>query len=66
MTSKIRITKRSMDYSEGKLAKWGKFGSPKDPWTKAYENPENGWFTSFGAHFTLKMGLFADRHQPTQ
>ncbi|KAG5576467.1 hypothetical protein H5410_056601 [Solanum commersonii] len=35
-----------------------KSGSPKDSWTIAHENWQNGRFTLFGARLTLKMGWF--------
>ncbi|KAG5576354.1 hypothetical protein H5410_056488 [Solanum commersonii] len=40
-----------------------KSGSPKDPWIIAHENWQNKWFTSFGSHFTLKIGRFAHPNQ---
>ncbi|KAG5576298.1 hypothetical protein H5410_056432 [Solanum commersonii] len=36
-----------------------KSGSPKDPWTIAHDNRQNGGFTRSGDHLTLKMGLLA-------
>ncbi|KAG5576300.1 hypothetical protein H5410_056434 [Solanum commersonii] len=70
MTSKIWITKRSRAYNTRKLAKRDvyplqglfdlengpKFGLPKDPWTISHDIQQNGWFTIFGDHITLKMG----------
>ncbi|KAG5577213.1 hypothetical protein H5410_057347 [Solanum commersonii] len=38
--------------------------SPKDPWTIAHKNKQNGGFTRFGDHLTLKMGRFSPRDQP--
>ncbi|KAG5576296.1 hypothetical protein H5410_056430 [Solanum commersonii] len=49
MTSKIWITKRSMNYISRKLAKCGrKSGSLKDPWTIAHENRQNGCLPTVG------------------
>ncbi|KAG5576389.1 hypothetical protein H5410_056523 [Solanum commersonii] len=42
--------------------KWHhKSGSPKDPWTKAHENPKNKGLTRSEICLTLKMGRFSHR-----
>jgi len=55
----VTIEKVLTDIQVKFLLEWGQnSGSPKNPWTIAYENRQNGGITCSGDRLTLKMGCF--------